>query len=147
MKVKLSEILMGMEFSNTDNGAFLNIKTGEVVLVSDPDITGEDEEFDTEYYDSNEDYISLPDDYDIDEYRMMQDFIGTVSDDSIAQTLSISLQGSGAFRRFKDHLYQFEIQDEWFACRDNKYKQVAIGWCRDNDVDYIDDEKKRHAGN
>jgi hypothetical protein len=147
MKVKLSEILMGLEFRNSENFVFLNIKSGAVVFVSEDCISGEDEEFDIEYYDSNKDYISLPDNFDIDGYRMMQDFIGIVTDDNIAETLSISINGSGAFRRFKEHLYQFGIQDAWFVYRDNEYKQVAIEWCQDNNVEYIDDEKKHHAGN
>ena len=138
---------MGLEFRNYENAAFLNIKSGEVVLVSDPDLTGMDDEHDIDYYDDNKDYICLPDNFDSNEYRMMQDFIGTVSDDNIAGTLSISLQGRGAFRRFKDHLYHFGIQDEWFAYRNKEYKQIAIEWCQDNNVEYIDDEKKHHTGN
>ena len=138
MKAKLSEILMGLEFRNSENAAFLNIKTGEVVLVSDPDITGDDGH-DIEYYDASEDYISLPDDFDINEYRMMQKFIRGITDDNIARTLSISIDGNGAFRRFKEHLYHLGIQDEWFAYRDNEYKQIAIDWCKENNINYIED--------
>ena len=139
MKVKLSEILMGIEFRNTENSAFLNLKTGEVVFLSDPDITGIENDYDIEYYDESNDYISLPDSFDIDEYRMMRDFIRTVSDEDTAQTLSISINGSGAFRRFKDHLYHFGIQDDWFAYRDREYKQFAMEWCKENNIDYIED--------
>jgi hypothetical protein len=26
--------------------------------------------------------------------------------------------------------------DKWFAFRDQKYKQVAIEWCQDNDIEF-----------
>lgn len=155
MKIKLSEILMGLEFRNSSNSVYLDIKSGEVVLLSEDDLFAAQGDRPIEdfpewqhkiiaiakeiFLGESKDYISLPDDFDINEYHMMQQFIGTVSDDNIAQTLSISIKGSGAFRRFKEHLYQYEIQDKWFAYRDNEYKQIAIEWCRDNDIEYTED--------
>ena len=157
MKVKLSEILMGLEMVNSENSVYLSLKSGEAVLLSDDDVRAAEGEDDFSDYpewqqeniaiareiivDESKDYIALPDDFDIDEYRMMQDFINTVSDDNIATTLAISIKGSGAFRRFKEHLYHYEIQDQWFAFRDNEYKQVAIQWCQENNVEYAEDNK------
>ena len=155
MKIKLSKILEALEFTNSENAAYLNIRNGETILLSDSDISAAEDGRGIEDYpewqmesiaitkeiliDESKNYIPLPDDFEIDEYDMMQHFIDTISDDNIAQTLSISIKGSGAFRRFKEHLYQFEIQDKWFAYRDNEYKQLAIQWCQDNNVEYIED--------
>ena len=155
MKVKLSEILEALEFMNSDNAAYLNIKNGEVILLSDSDISVAQDDSGIEDHpewqqeniaiakeiiiEDSKDYIALPDDFEIDEYDMMQHFISTISDDNIAQTLSISIKGSGAFRRFKEHLYQFGIQEKWFTYRANEYKQLAIQWCQENNVEYTED--------
>ena len=155
MKVKLSEILEAMEFVNSENATYLNIKNGEVVLLSYSDMPAAENDSDIEDFPDwqleniaiakeilageSKDYIALPDDFDIDEYDMMQHFINRISDDSIAQTLAISIKGSGAFRRFREHLCQFGIQEEWFTYRNNEYKQLAIQWCLENNVEYIED--------
>ena len=89
--------------------------------------------------DESKDYIELPDDFEINEYHMMQHFIDSISDNKIAQTLSISIKGSGAFQRFKEHLFQFGIQEQWFKFKNNEYKKLAIQWCEENKVDYIED--------
>jgi len=155
MKVKLSEILTEMEFSNSERQSYLNLKNGRLITLSEAEIAAAEDGDNLEDYpewerelietaraivcDESKDYIALPDEFDIDEYRMMQSFIDTVSDDRIAQTLAISIHGSGAFRRFKDHLYQFGIQDDWFKYRDNEYRQAAIEWCKENNVEFVED--------
>lgn len=155
MKVKLSEILTEMELSNSENGAYLDLKNGRVITLSQSEISAAEGGGDLEDYpewerelieiaraiicEESKDYIPLPDEFDIDEYRMMERFIDMVPDDKVAQTLAISIRGSGAFRRFKDHLYQFDIQDDWFKYRDNEYRQLAIQWCQENNVEFIED--------
>lgn len=42
MKVKLSDLLEGMEFQNDQNEAWLNVKTGKIVLLSE-DVTSASE--------------------------------------------------------------------------------------------------------
>ena len=46
--------------------------------------------------------IMLPTRYDINEYEMMQDFAETIEDTRLQNQLYISLNGRGAFTRFKD---------------------------------------------
>ncbi len=35
MKIKLSSIVTGMEFQGLESSSFLNLKTGEVILIAD----------------------------------------------------------------------------------------------------------------
>ncbi len=155
MKVNLSKILEALEFINSENAAYVNVKNGEIVLLSDSDISAAEDGGDIEGYpewqreniaiakeiflEDSKDYIELPDDFEIDEYDMMVSFIDSLSNDSIAQSLAKSIKGRGAFRRFKDCLYRFEVQEKWFMYRDDEYKQVAIQWCEEHNIDYIED--------
>ena len=94
MNVNLSKILEAMEFTNSENAAYVNVNNGEIVLLSDSDISAAEDDSDIEDHpewqreniviareiiiEENQDYICLPDDFEIDEYHMMQHFIGTI---------------------------------------------------------------------
>ncbi len=154
MKVHLDDIIEALECTSDENSAYLNVKTGEVVFLGPEEVFAAEKDDDIEEYpdwqqeivnearkiivEQSKDYIELPDNFEIDGYRMMQDFIDTVSDDTIAQTLAISIKGSGAFRRFKEHLYQFGIENDWFAYRSEQYRKLAIRWCEDNNIEYTE---------
>ena len=46
------------------------------------------------------------------------------------------ISGSGAFRRFKDAVYKYGVEDEWYRYRDNAIKEFAIEWCRQNNIEF-----------
>ncbi len=45
-----------------------------------------------------------------------------------------SLHGRGAFRRFKDTVYQFGLEKAWYGFRDDCYREVALRWCDAHDI-------------
>ena len=135
MKVKLDTIIEALEFVNfgMDTSAYLNPKTYEIVYIDEftEELSEEEKE---KIYDE---YLELPTKYDIDEYNMMEDFIETIDDDRLYNQLYIAINGSGAFRRFKDTCINFDVIDDWYKYRDEKYKELAIEWCNDNNIEYI----------
>ena len=44
------------------------------------------------------------------------------------------LRGKGAFRRFKDTVFYLGIREDWFAYRDERLREIAQRWCRENGV-------------
>ncbi len=135
MKVKLDEIIEALEFTNDgmDTSAYFNPQTYEIVYIDEftTDISEEEKE---NIYDE---YIGLPTKYYINEYSMMEDFIETIEDNRLYNQLYIAINGSGAFRRFKDTCINFDIIDDWYKFRDEKYKEIAIEWCKENNIEYI----------
>ncbi len=85
-----------------------------------------------------EDFKELPSKYEIDEYKMVKDFCLTIKDVKIQNILLITIEGKGAFRRFKDAVIEFNIEMDWYSYRDRCYKDLAIEWCQNNDIEYID---------
>ena len=83
-----------------------------------------------------ENSIMLPTRYDINEYKMMEDFVETIEDSRLQNQLYISLNGSGAFRRFKETCINFDIINDWYKFRDEKYKEIAINWCKENNIKF-----------
>ena len=70
-----------------------------------------------------------------DAYRDMVDFTSLVRDPRAADLLFRTLQGRGAFRRFKDTLYEFpELRQEWFAFHDGLMRHRAVEWLADREL-------------
>ena len=82
-----------------------------------------------------DDFLSLPGKYDIHEYRIMEKFAININDDKLFNTL----HGKGAFRRFKDQLYFQNLTDGYYDFYDQYLKEIAINWCEDNNIEYLDD--------
>ncbi len=85
------------------------------------------------------DYIGLPSKFDIDKYRIMEKFCLSLQDAKMRDTFCGLLKGSGAFRRFKDALYEYGISDDWHKYSNDALKQIAIEWCEQNSIEF--DEK------
>lgn len=126
--IKLNEVIDGLEFVNSglDTNAYFNPDKNEIFYIG---------EYDT-YDDEFEESIMLPSKYEIDEYSMMEDFIETIDDVKLYNQLCIAITGPGSFRRFKDTCINFEIIEDWYKFRDKKYREIAINWCKENNIDY-----------
>jgi hypothetical protein len=83
-------------------------------------------------------YIELPIKYDLNEYKIMEDFCLSVSDSRMQDSLLKAIRGKGAFRRFKDKIVTFDIEDQWYSYQNERFKQIVIKWCGNNQLNYIE---------
>jgi hypothetical protein len=60
----------------------------------------------------------------------MERFARKYRDDRISRRLLGSIQGKGAFRRFKDTVFDLGIQDEWNEFRANEFEEIACAVVR-----------------
>jgi hypothetical protein len=140
--VSLKEILDGMEFQSDEVTAYLHRPTGRVISVSDEALQAAEEGAGTEagveefeladaqgILEAGDDYLPLPDRFEIDEYRMMERFAAGVADQAVRAELGDALRGRSAFRRFKDAVRRFGLAEEWYRYRDRGYEDVARAWC------------------
>lgn len=76
-------------------------------------------------------------------YGDMADFIGRVPDARARDLLERAIAGRGAFRRFKDTLFEFpDLREAWFRFRDVRAERRAIRWLADEEL-IADDEAER----
>jgi hypothetical protein len=151
--IKLGDIIEGLEFLSDERHSFLDKRTGEVVSVSDEEMqAAEDDEpiedfpewqqglikIAKEILQETGDYIGLTSKFDIDEYSIMERFCLSIDDPEISETLYSLIKGSGAFRRFKDALYEYNLSDDWYKYRNNALKEIAIEWCEEHGIEYDD---------
>ncbi len=151
--VSLNELIDEMEMDFDEQTTFYHPKSGEFYTISDHafaavegdesvtslhGIENEEVEIAADIYENSSDYFELPDRYDINEYAMLEEFSVSVEDDKASRMLQIAIKGSGAFRRFKEMVCELGLDQEWYAFRDAQYKEVAIEWCRMNELEYIE---------
>jgi predicted nucleotidyltransferase len=77
-----------------------------------------------------------------DAYGDLEDFVARVADRRAADLLERAIAGRGAFRRFKDTLFEFpELRQAWFAFHDVRMRGRAIEWLVDAGL--VDEEEAR----
>ena len=133
--INLQIIIDGMQTIDEESSVYFDRETNDIVYLS-PNVDDYVEL--NEMIDEDEDdrFIPLPSQREINEYGMMEDFIDELPDGDQKYTLSMAINGRGAFRRFKDTVRRFDLDDKWYAFRDKCYARVARRWCEENDVEY-----------
>src|SRR5215470_15566188 len=116
LRVKLSDIVEGLEFQADESFSYLNTATGEVVSVTTEELRAAEneeplEDFPEWQHDAiriakdiveTDHYLPLPDRFEIHEYQIMERFCLAVDDDDMRDDLCDAIRGRGAFSRFKD---------------------------------------------
>lgn len=137
MKIKLDTVIDAIETADNAYTYFYDTQTLETVYISDFFITGQRDEKLEELIDNNpERFMRFPTKFEIHDYSIMESFILSYSNSSLRDRLLSAIKGRGAFRKFKDLIIQFEIEEEWYKYQGTAYKKIAIRWCRDNDLEY-----------
>ena len=131
--IKLSEVIDALDFTNDEIEYYYNPDDSKIFMSNIGEIETLNEDELDELFEKS---IMLPTRYDINEYSMMEDFIETINDVKLYYQLCIAINGPGAFRRFKDTCINFEIIEDWYKFREKKYKEIAINWCKENNIDY-----------
>ena len=86
--------------------------------------------------DADENFIQLPDKFDIHDYAIMEDFSRHYPDNKVSLILLDAIKGSGAFRRFNNRVHNLNIEKEWYEFRDRTYEQIAIEWLDEHEIPY-----------
>ncbi len=83
-----------------------------------------------------DEFVGLPDRFEINEWNMMASFAASLEDDKQAADLDDAIRGSGAFGRFKGYVHRHGLGDAWYAFRNAEYERIARGWCEFNEIPF-----------
>jgi hypothetical protein len=140
-----------MDFCSEENPVYLNRKTGQFAALTGDAIQAaeEDEEPDSEWEQdiaakasevlNSEDWLALPSQFEIHEWRIMEDFCYTVEDKTLREDLLDAIRGSGAFGRFKSMAQRHGVIDAWYSFRGAAFERIAVEWLEANEVPYTSD--------
>jgi hypothetical protein len=152
LRVKLSDIVEGLEFQSDECFSYLNTATGEVVSVTTEELRAVEEDEPLEDFPEwqhdairiardiveTDHYLPLPDRFEIHEYSIMERFCLSVDDEDIQNDLCNVIRGRGAFRRFKDRIQAYGIAEEWYQYRDEALREIALAWCEAHGLRYTE---------
>ncbi|SCJ99149.1 Uncharacterised protein family (UPF0158) [uncultured Eubacterium sp.] len=136
MKVKLNDVVEALAISSDESAYYYNKETEALVFVMDPIFGCDDQELLDDLEENGEKYIRLPSKYEINEYQLMRAFIRSLPPGKVQKRLERAIRGSGAFRYFKDTLYDLGIEKQWYECKDEEFRKIAIRWCEENGIEY-----------
>ena len=131
--VTLSKIIEGLEMVDNEIDCYYNPENDEIFLSNIGEYENLNEDELDELFEKS---IILPTQYEINEYQIMVDFINTINNLEIRNNLYRLIQGKGAFIRFKDYCIEVNIIQDWYNYREEKYKEIAINWCKENELKY-----------
>jgi hypothetical protein len=125
--VDLGMLAMALEDHSSEGSWWIDADTGEVWYWRDHD--DDDPEFDPDERDDARRIDPVPS---REGYGDMEDFIALVPDRRAAELLDRAIAGRGAFRRFKDTLFEFpELRETWFRFSDVRMQRRSIEFLLD----------------
>ena len=137
------------DFVRSMEEIFDEVEEGDDEVESNNDSSGYSD-LETEFFQDiknvillDDDYIKLPTKFDIHEYEIMERFGLSLPNEKIRDTLLRKIRGSGAFRRFRDTIFQYGVEEDWYRFRDGAYKEIAISWLEGHGFAYVDDMSRR----
>ncbi len=121
------------EHNAPETHSYLDLKTGQVVTIVDS--RPEDEEKRQLIRRGNGRFIHLDPASSREQYRWMERFVQSVTDESLKERLILAIDGKGAFRRFKDVLLSYPVErDRWFTYRGNLLHIYINAWLDNHDI-------------
>ncbi|HJX91885.1 MAG TPA: UPF0158 family protein [Pyrinomonadaceae bacterium] len=150
LPVRLKDVVEALDEGNDECSHYLDKRTGEIFLITNEDMSAaEEDELVSDYPEwqqesilkareilESNDLLKLPGRFDIHEYSIMERFGQQYEDGRTSAELLRSIRGQGAFRRFKDTLYDLGIQDEWYEFRRKEFEEIAVEWLEDEQIAY-----------
>ncbi len=118
---------------------YLNIETGEIVSLSDGTWSDRDEEDEAlaEDIDTTDKFVHLPNQDEIHEYEIMEEFAYASPKPRYQEKLLHVLHGRKPYRNFKDEINCLGISETYYAWRLITLCKKAKNWCEENEVPYV----------
>jgi arsenate reductase-like glutaredoxin family protein len=136
--VNIETIADAMEATMDGWEQYLNMETGEIVSLSDGTWSDRDEEDEAlaEEIDTTDKYVRIPNQYEIHEYEIMEEFAYATPNPRYQEKLLRVLRGRKPYRNFKDEINCLGISESYYAWRLITLCKKAKIWCEENEVPY-----------
>jgi uncharacterized protein UPF0158 len=129
---------IAVERNSPDTDSYLDLTTGRVLTITsgDPEAA-----INRQAVSENiRNFLRIEPASSREQYRWMERFVGSVVDEALRERLIISIDGKGAFRRFKDVLLAYPAERErWFSYRADLLHWHISQWLEQHDITPIND--------
>jgi hypothetical protein len=124
---------IAVERNSPDTDSYLDLTTGRVLTITDGD---PEAAINRQSVSENiRNYLRIEPASSREQYRWMERFVGSVAEEPLRERLIISIDGKGAFRRFKDVLLAYPAERErWFSYRADLLHWHIHNWLEQHDI-------------
>lgn len=129
----LAEIVANLYNTSFGYMVYIDKSDGNAVMVLDGKVLG-DSDITAEDLEGDDRFIAMPTAENIDSYDIMKQFMATVDDGQVREKLTKAIHQKGAYRKFKDEVRFFGLEEKWYKFSDEKYERVALEWCKEHGV-------------
>lgn len=139
-----NNLLADIEMAMNDNGYemewYLDTVEEEIKLYCDPDLNGlydEMEELEQQLEEDAEGrFMLVPPQTSREGWKQLEQFILSLDDqDETTKSLLLNtIQGRGAFQRFKDAMSEIGMLDRWYEHKNRQDRKEALDWLRSEDL-------------
>jgi len=129
---------VAVERNSPDTDSYLDLATGRVLTITsgDPEAAINRQQVS----ENIRNYLRVEPASSREQYRWMEKFVGSVTDEPLRERLIISIDGKGAFRRFKDVLLAYPAERErWFTYRAELLHWHIQTWLEQHDIQATND--------
>ncbi len=124
---------IAVERNSPDTDSYLDLTTGRILTIT----TGDPEAVINRQTVSENirNFLRIEPASSREQYRWMEKFVGSVVDEALRERLIISIDGKGAFRRFKDVLLAYPAERErWFSYRADLLHWHIQNWLEQHEI-------------
>src|ERR1043165_3719732 len=124
---------VAVERNSPDTDSYLDLTTGRVITITsgDPEAALNRQQVS----ENIRNFLRVEPASSREQYRWMEKFVGSVTDEALRERLIISVDGKGAFRRFKDVLLAYPAERErWFSYRAELLHWHMQQWLESHDI-------------
>jgi hypothetical protein len=129
---------IAVERNSPDTDSYLDLTSGRVITITsgDPEAV-----LNRQLVSENiRNYLRVEPASSREQYRWMEKFVGSVTDEALRERLIISIDGKGAFRRFKDVLLAYPAERErWFSYRAELLHWHIQTWLEQHEIHATND--------
>jgi hypothetical protein len=125
---------VAVERNAPDTDSYLDLSTGKVLTITtgDPEATINRQKVS----ENIRNFLRIEPASSREQYRWMERFVGSVSEEPLRERLIISIDGKGAFRRFKDVLLAYPAERErWFSYRADLLHWHIHNWLSEHEIE------------
>src|SRR5512142_1023723 len=129
---------VAVERNSPDTDSYLDLATGRIITITsgDPEAALNRQQVS----ENIRNYLRVEPASSREQYRWMEKFVGSVTDEPLRERLIISIDGKGAFRRFKDVLLAYPAERErWFSYRAELLHWHIQTWLESHDITATND--------
>ncbi|MGH9764246.1 MAG: UPF0158 family protein [Blastocatellia bacterium] len=148
--VSLKEVVDELDILMERARVYLNRETGKLyTLMPDDELLLEDERDDEDLPEWKrkalprirdvlelDDWLALPSKFDIHEWEIMDQFARDQRKDNLRDELMGAIRGRGAFRSFKNVIYNHGLQKAWEQYRTEAIERIVIDWLDKHGIAY-----------